>query len=119
MSVCPDDDPVHFEETLADRQAQIAVVAETFKLLGDPTRLKILIACLSEPVAVGDIASKVEASPSLVSHHLRLLRGARLVRRTRKARQMYYEAADHHIEHIVSDMIAHAGEHDGIDDPDP
>ena len=118
MSVCPDD-PAHFEETLAERQAEISVVAETFKLLGDPTRLKILIACLSEPVAVGDIARKVDASPSLVSHHLRLLRGARLVRRTRQARQMYYEAADHHIEHVVSDMIAHAGEHDAMDDPDP
>ncbi len=119
MSVCPDDDSVHFEEMLADRQAQIAVAAETFKLLGDPTRLKILLACLSEPVAVGDIARKVEASPSLVSHHLRLLRGARLVRRTRQARQMYYEAADHHIEHIVADMIVHAGEHDAMDDADP
>ncbi|MEO1987010.1 MAG: metalloregulator ArsR/SmtB family transcription factor [Martelella sp.] len=119
MSLCPDDDPVHFEETLADRQTQIAVAAETFKLLGDPTRLKILLACLSEPVAVGDIARKVDASPSLVSHHLRLLRGARLVRRTRQARQMYYEAADHHIEHIVADMIVHAGEHDAMDDADP
>ncbi|WP_180898476.1 ArsR/SmtB family transcription factor [Martelella soudanensis] len=102
-----------------DKQPEIEVAAETFKLLGDPTRLKILVACLSAPMAVGDIAHKVEASPSLVSHHLRLLRGARLVRRTRQARQMYYEAADHHIEHVVSDMIAHAGEHDGLDDPDP
>ena len=112
MSVCPSDDPAPLDEALGDRQAEIAVVAETFKLLGDPTRLKILIACLAEPVAVGDIAERVEASPSLVSHHLRLLRGARLVRRTRKARQMYYEAADHHIRHVVSDMIVHAGEHD-------
>lgn len=119
MRSCHTDAPALFEQALEGRQAEISVVAETFKLLGDPTRLKILIACLSEPMAVGDIARKVDASPSLVSHHLRLLRGARLVRRTRQARQMYYEAADHHIEHVVSDMIAHAGEHDALDDPDP
>ena len=119
MRGCQLNDPALFEQALEGRQEDIAVAAETFKLLGDPTRLKILLACLSEPVAVGDIARKVEASPSLVSHHLRLLRGARLVRRTRKARQMYYEAADHHIEHIVADMIVHAGEHDAMDDADP
>lgn len=117
MSGCQPDNPALFEQALTNRQAEIAVVAETFRLLGDPTRLKILIACLGAPAAVGDIAERVDASPSLVSHHLRLLRGARLVRRTRQARQMYYEAADHHIRHVVSDMIVHAGEHD--EDPDP
>lgn len=115
MSICQPDDPAIVRESLRGKESEIAVVAETFKLLGDPTRLKILIACLTEPVAVGDIARTVDASPSLVSHHLRLLRGARLVRRTRKARQMYYEAADHHIRHVISDMVAHAGEHDADD----
>lgn len=91
-------------------EAEIFVVAETFKLLGDPTRLKILLACLEKPMAVGDIARTVDASQSLVSHHLRLLRAARLVKGTRRSKQVYYEADDHHIRHIVSDMIVHAGE---------
>lgn len=93
-------------------EAEIAIVAETFKLLGDPTRLKILLACLDNPMAVGDIARHIDASQSLVSHHLRLLRGARLVRGTRHARHIHYEADDHHIRHVVGDMIAHAIEHD-------
>lgn len=94
--------------TPSDRQ--IADLAETYRLLGDPTRLRVLLACLGEPIAVGDIAKSVNASPSLVSHHLRLLRGARLVRGTRRNKQVFYETADDHIAHMLTDMIAHAME---------
>ena len=96
-------------------ETEVIVVAETFKLLGDPTRLKILLACLDHPMAVGEIAQLIDASQSLVSHHLRLLRAARLVKGTRQSKQVYYEADDHHIRHIVSDMIAHASEHHDFD----
>lgn len=89
---------------------QIAILAETYRLLGDPTRLRVLLACLPGPIAVGDIAIAVNASPSLVSHHLRLLRGARLVRGTRQNRQVFYETADAHIAHMLTDMIEHAME---------
>jgi DNA-binding transcriptional ArsR family regulator len=90
--------------------AQISVIAETYRLLGDPTRLRVLLACLSAPIAVGDIARTVNASPSLVSHHLRLLRAARLVRGTRRNRQVFYETADEHIARMLADMIEHAME---------
>jgi len=97
--------------------AQIAVIAETYRLLGDPTRLRVLLACLATPIAVGDIAKAVNASPSLVSHHLRLLRAARLVRGTRRNKQVFYETADDHIAHMLTDMIEHAME-DHSDDSD-
>ena len=90
--------------------AQIAVIAETYRLLGDPTRLRVLLACLPAPIAVGDIARAVNASQSLVSHHLRLLRAARLVRGTRRNRQVFYEAADQHIARMLADMIEHVAE---------
>ena len=90
--------------------AQISVIAETYRLLGDPTRLRVLLACLSAPIAVGDIAKAVNASPSLVSHHLRLLRAARLVRGTRRNRQVFYQTADEHIARMLADMIEHAME---------
>ncbi len=90
--------------------SQIVIIAETYRLLGDPTRLRVLLACLDQPIAVGDIAKAVSASPSLVSHHLRLLRGARLVRGTRRNKQVFYQAADEHIARMLADMIAHAGE---------
>jgi DNA-binding transcriptional ArsR family regulator len=89
---------------------QITVIAETYRLLGDPTRLKVLLTCLEAPIAVGDIAKSTGASQSLVSHHLRLLRAARLVRGTRKNKQVFYEAADHHIARMLTDMVAHAME---------
>lgn len=92
--------------------AQIVIIAETYRLLGDPTRLRVLLACLDGPIAVGDIAQAIEASPSLVSHHLRLLRAARLVRGTRKTRQVFYEAADDHIRDMLVYMIEHAREDD-------
>ena len=90
--------------------AQISVIAETYRLLGDPTRLRVLLACLSAPIAVGDIAKAVNASPSLVSHHLRLLRAARLVRGTRRNKQVFYQTADEHIARMLADMIEHAME---------
>jgi DNA-binding transcriptional ArsR family regulator len=106
----------HESATLtAPTDAQIAVIAETYRLLGDPTRLRVLLACLADPIAVGDIARAVNASPSLVSHHLRLLRAARLVRGTRRNKQVFYEAADEHIARMLADMIEHAMEEHGED----
>lgn len=95
----------------------IAIIAETYRLLGDPTRLKVLLTCLEGPIAVGDIAKATGASQSLVSHHLRLLRAARLVRGTRQNKQVFYEAADDHIAHMLTDMIDHAAEEHGGDVP--
>lgn len=90
--------------------SDITILAETFRLLGDPTRLKVLLACLNAPIAVTEIARTVEASPSLVSHHLRLLRAARLVRGERRNKQVFYEADDEHVRHMLADMLAHSGE---------
>lgn len=88
------------------------MLAGTFRLLGDPTRLRILLVCLDEPHSVGQIATRTGASQSLVSHHLRLLRAARLVRGTREAKQVFYRAADQHIRRMLTDMIEHVAETD-------
>lgn len=98
----------------------VAVIAETYRLLGDPTRLKVVLTCLDGPIAVGEIARVTGASQSLVSHHLRLLRAARLVRGTRRNKQVFYEAADHHIARMLTDMLAHVMEdHEPGDDMEP
>ena len=85
-------------------------IAETFRLLGDPTRLRVILTCLNEPRAVGDIADNLGISASLVSHHLRLLRAARLVRPERHGREVHYVAADEHVRCILADMIDHVRE---------
>ncbi len=89
-------------------------LSEVFKLLGDPTRLAILIACMEEEKSVGEIVEAVDASQSLVSHHLRLLRGARLVKPRRDGRQMFYKAHDEHITCTLKDMIDHVSEEDEL-----
>ena len=89
---------------------QMIEMAEMFRLMGDPTRLAILIACLEGPVAVGDLAELTGASQSLVSHHLRLLRAGRILTAERRGKNVYYTAADEHIRCVVSDMIDHVAE---------
>ena len=60
-----------------------AELADLFKLLGDATRLRIVLASLDAPISVGEIADRLDLSASLVSHHLRLLKAARIVRSER------------------------------------
>ena len=82
-------------------------LAEIFRLMGDPSRLRIILACSAEPICVGDIARRLDLAQSLVSHHLRLLRAARLVRGERSGKQMLYQLADDHIRCVVADMVDH------------
>ena len=99
---------------LADEHA--AELADLFRLLGDPTRLRIVLTCLDAPTAVGEIADRLDLSASLVSHHLRLLRAARIVRSERHGKQVFYAAADDHVRCVVVDMLEHVAEPQGEED---
>ena len=90
--------------------ASVSELADLFRLLGDPTRLRIVLACLEGPLAVHDIAARHDLSSSLVSHHLRLLRAARIVKADRQGKQVFYAAADHHISSVLTDMLDHITE---------
>ncbi|EML7990081.1 ArsR family transcriptional regulator [Stenotrophomonas maltophilia] len=96
-------------------QNDVTILAETFRLLGDPSRLKVMLCCMKGSTSVSDIAEAVELSQSLVSHHLRLLRGARLVRGVRQSKQIFYEVADKHVSQVLLDMAIHIVE-DNSDD---
>ncbi|MEQ8857546.1 MAG: metalloregulator ArsR/SmtB family transcription factor [Pseudomonadales bacterium] len=95
---------------------RVGELADLFRLLGDTTRLKIVLSCLSGPTSVNDIAGQIDASPSLVSHHLRLLRGARIVRSERRGRQIFYSPRDAHIECVIADMVSHVNEPTELDE---
>jgi DNA-binding transcriptional ArsR family regulator len=86
-------------------------LADLFRLLGDASRLRIVVSCLKTPLAVSDIADRLGLSVSLVSHHLRLLKGARLVRAERRGKQVFYAADDDHVRRMVEDMVTHVAEH--------
>lgn len=89
---------------------QATELAEVFRLLGDSNRLRLLYACLDEPVSVHELAARLGVTSSLVSHHLRLLRAARLMRPEKRGRQVFYQAADEHVRRIVADMVEHMAE---------
>lgn len=102
-----------------DRPADTIVpLADLFRLLGDPTRLRIVLACLDERRAVGAIAEALGLSSSLVSHHLRLLRAARIVCAQRQGKQVFYLAADRHISAMLAGMLEHVAEPAGNDSLD-
>jgi ArsR family transcriptional regulator, lead/cadmium/zinc/bismuth-responsive transcriptional repressor len=89
----------------------IAQLADMFRLLGDPTRLKLVLACMQLGNAhAGALADAVAASPSLVSHHLRLLKAARLVTSHRDGKQIHYRISDAHIQSVLRDMMDHIRE---------
>ena len=89
---------------------QTVELAEMLHIMGDANRLGILLCCLDAERAVGDIAADLSLTPSLVSHHLRLLRGARLVRARRQGKQVFYTAADAHVRSVIADLVAHVTE---------
>jgi DNA-binding transcriptional ArsR family regulator len=95
---------------LTESDGAIAQLADLFHLLGDPTRLRIVLACVATPIAVSDIAAALQLSSSLVSHHLRLLRAARIVKSERQGKQVFYSAADKHISGVLADMLEHIAE---------
>ncbi|MGE3959773.1 MAG: ArsR/SmtB family transcription factor [Vicinamibacterales bacterium] len=85
----------------------VAGLVDTFKVLGDATRVRILDVVSRRELCVGDIADLLGLSESAVSHQLRLLRTARLVRQRRAGQQIFYALDDQH----VIKLFAQAREH--------
>ena len=96
------------ESLLSD--AAVTALAETFKVLGDTTRVRILDALSRSELCVGEIAALLGASESAVSHQLRLLRSARLVRPRRAGQQIFYSLDDHHIVGLFAQGLEHVQE---------
>ena len=85
-------------------------IADVFSLLGDPTRVRLVDALTHGERCVSDLATLVGLSESAVSHQLRLLRAARLVRVRRSGRQAYYALDDHHVVGLIHDTRKHVEE---------
>ena len=91
-------------------------LAETFGLLSDPTRLAIVLCCLDEKNSAGEISKKLEISPSLASHHLRLLRAGRMLKSDREGKQVFYQISDDCVREILNIMVNHLFVHEQSDD---
>jgi peroxiredoxin/DNA-binding transcriptional ArsR family regulator len=97
------------KDRLLDDQSA-AALAETFKVLGDPTRVRILDALARAEVPVCDLAGMLGLTQSAVSHQLRLLRSMRLVRSRREGRHIYYTVDDDHIAKLFKQGLEHVQE---------
>lgn len=85
----------------------ISELAGILNLLGGPSRLKIILACLDKEQSVGAIKEVAELSQSLASHHLRLLKAARLMKSRKEGKQVFYSVSDEHIACFLKDMVEH------------
>jgi len=92
-------------ELLSDEDAK--QVAETFKILGDTTRVKILYALSKRELCVCDLAVVVAMGQSAVSHQLRLLRSSRLVKYRKEGKMVIYSLDDRHVFSLLSQGVAH------------
>jgi ArsR family transcriptional regulator, lead/cadmium/zinc/bismuth-responsive transcriptional repressor len=88
----------------------VEALAETFRVLGDPTRVRILDTLSEGELCVCDIATFVGISESAVSHQLRMLRSMRLVRARRAGRQVFYAIDDQHILELLKQALTHVEE---------
>lgn len=84
-------------------------LAETFKALSDPTRVRIVSLLKDNELCVCDLAAALEMSQSAVSHQLRSLRDLRLVRWRREGRQIYYTLNDEHVADLFQRGLEHVG----------
>lgn len=82
-------------------------LAETFRVLGDPTRVRILHALSLEELCVCDIARLLGTTKSAVSHQLRLLRSLRVVKYRKEGRMAYYSLDDSHVENLLREGLSH------------
>lgn len=82
-------------------------LAELYKIFGDSTRIKILYALFEEERGVGDIADLLGLTMSAISHQLRILKQARLVRSRREGKMVYYALADDHVRTIFAQGLDH------------
>ena len=94
----------HFAE-LDDQTSQR--LADIFKILGDPTRIKLLALLTSDEMRVSDIASALDMGQSAISHQLRVLRNARLVKFRKEGKEPWYSLDDDHVVKLMKQGLEH------------
>lgn len=85
-------------------------LAELYKIFGDSTRIRILYALIGNEMCVCDIALLLEMSHSAISHQLRILKQAKLIRSRRDGKNIFYALADDHVNGILKQGIEHIEE---------
>ncbi len=85
-------------------------MAELFKVFGDSTRIRILYALTAAEMCVCDIAALLGMTQSAISHQLRILKNARLVKHRKHGKVVFYTLDDDHVAHIFAQGLQHVAE---------
>ena len=101
-----EEDTLILSETSPSEDA-IYDLAELFKIFGDSTRIQILYALLAGEMSVGDIAEKLVMNQSAISHQLRVLKQAKLIKNRRSGKNIFYSLADEHVVTIMNQGMEH------------
>ncbi len=88
-------------------QKEAEQLAEVFRLLGNPTRIKILHLLSQSMMCVCDLAAATGMSQSAISHQLRLLRASRVVKYRQEGKVVYYSLDDEHVESLFNESLKH------------
>ena len=99
----------HVKQDLPEEE-KLYDLAELFKMFGDSTRIRILYALFEAEMCVCDIAELLGMTQSAISHQLRLLKQAKLIRNRRDGRVVYYSLADGHVRSIIYQGMEHIEE---------
>ena len=86
-------------------------MAETFKVFGDSTRMKIISALIEEELCVGEIATLTNSTISAISHQLRILKDFKLIKGRKKGKIVYYSLNDEHVKQIYDIGKEHIDEY--------
>lgn len=94
-------------------EAHLYDLAELFKVFGDSTRIRILYALTAAEMCVCDIAALLGMTQSAISHQLRILKAARLVKHRKEGKVVFYSLDDSHVSEIFAQGLAHVKEYAG------
>ena len=88
----------------------ITRLSDTFKMFGDSTRIRILWTLFDSELSVSEISDKLDISQSAISHQLRTLKQARLVKARRDGKNTFYSLDDDHVKRIIEQVLIHVEE---------
>src|SRR5512140_17552 len=105
-----DRDRVNAARRALQDDSTLHTLSDIFKVLGDPTRLKLCLALSRRELCVMDIAGLLALTDSAVSHQLRLLKAMRIVKYRKEGKMTYYMLDDDHVEQLINLSVRHVTE---------
>lgn len=107
---CLHEDKISFVKNKLPNEEILYDISELFKVFGDSTRTNILAALFESELCVCDLGSLLNMTKSAISHQLRILRQAKLVKFRKSGKEVFYSLADEHVKEIFAMAIEHVCE---------